>query len=250
MSEELQNRLIDLGARVEWPDADLTGKVRSRLVEAPPSRLRPGWAIASALTGLVLLAIVTQHGRTAVADLLGVVGIDIRWSEVATPPTTHQDLALGQPIALDVAVGAADFVVLVPTGDIGPPDAVYSDDGRISTVWKPTATLPEVGDSGIGLLHMQFNARLDTGVLTKRIEDGTNVTAVEVRGRMGYWVDGEPHVLTYLLPDGYERMDTTRLAGNVLLWEEDGVTHRIESALSLDAVRWIAVTMADTQVSR
>jgi len=249
MSEDLQNRLVDLGSHLDWPDTDLTGKIRSRLVAAPRSRLRPGWAIASLLTAVCLLAVVTPGGRTAVADLLGVVGIDIRWSEVATPPTTHRDLALGEPVALQAAVGDADFVMLVPAGEIGPPDAVYLDDGRISTVWNPTTTLPEVGDSGVGLLHMQFHASLDTGSLTKRLEGATRVTAVDVRGRMGFWIDGEPHVLTYVGPDGQERTDTTRLAGNVLLWEEDGVTHRIESALSLHATRTLAATLSEAQPS-
>lgn len=245
MSEDLQKRLVHLGAHVDWPDTDLSGKVRSRLVDVPRTRLRPGWAVASLLTAVCLLAVLTPGGRTAVADLLGVVGIEIRWSEVGTPPATHRDLALGEPVALQAAVDSANFVVLVPAGEVGRPDVVYADDGRVSTVWNPTTMLPEVGDSGIGLLHMQFSARLDTGLLTKRLADGTGVTAVDVRGRTGFWIDGEPHVLAYVGPDGQERTDTTRLAGNVLLWEEDGVTHRMESALSLDAARSIAATLSE-----
>jgi hypothetical protein len=48
----------------------------------------------------------------------------------------------------------------------------------------------------------------------------------------GYWLTGAPHVISYVDADGVVVDETVRLAGNVLLWEQDGVTFRIESLLS------------------
>ena len=238
---ELEDRLADLGSRLEWPETDLTGAVRTRLVVRPTRRIQPAWATAAVLILAVVLAVGTPGGRSAVADVLGVVGIRITWLE-GPLPSIHADLAVGEAVTLAEAVSQVDHPLLVPTA-LGPPDAVYVDDGRVSTVWLPTAELPEVGGFGIGLLHMQFAAAIDTGLLSKQLQDGTNIEAVEVRGRAGYWIEGEPHVLNYVDPDGVVRAETTRLAENVLLWTEDGVTHRIESALSLETVVSIAESL-------
>jgi hypothetical protein len=91
---------------------------------------------------------------------------------------------------------------------------------------------------------MQFMASLDTGLLSKQLQDGSDVSAVQVRGETGFWIEGKPLVLAYFDRDGLIRTDTTRLAENVLVWEEAGVTHRIESALSLDETRAVAESLS------
>lgn len=239
---DLEDRLVELGTKLEWPDADLFGDVRARLLARPQRRIRPAWAAATVLLLATVLAFGTPGGRSAVADVLGVVGIRISWFDGAMP-TTYGDLALGEAVTIEAAVSEADRPVLVPSA-FGPPDAVFVDGNRVSTVWIPTADLPEVGDSGVGLLHMQFAADIDTGSLIKQLSDGTDIMAVEVRGFRGYWIVGESHVLSYVDPDGVVLTDTARLAGNVLLWSEDGVTHRIESALSLEEATLIAESLS------
>lgn len=242
---DLEDRLADLGSRLEWPDADLAGEVRARLIARPQRRIRPAWALVTVMFLASVLAVGTPGGRSAVADALGVVGISISWFDGAMP-TTYGDLALGEEATLEEAVDRIDHPLLVPTV-LGLPDAIYLDDGRVSTVWRPTERLAEVGRSGVGLLHMQFIADIDSGFLTKQLQGGTDIVAVAVRGNPGYWIEGEPHVLSYVDPDGLVRTDTTRLAENVLLWEEAGVTHRIESALSLEEATLIAESLSAVQ---
>lgn len=242
---ELEDRLVDLGSRLDWPDFDVAGDVRSRLVARPQRRIRPAWAVAFVVILASVLAIGTPSGRSVLADALGVVGVRISWFDGPTPDT-HVDLALGDPVTLDVAVDEVDRNVLVPS-EVGLPDAVYLDGGRVSTVWDPTARLPEVGDSGLGMLHIQFVGDIDTGFLSKQLQSGTNIMAVQVRGNSGYWIEGESHVLSYIDPDGLVQADTTRLAENVLLWSEDGVTHRIESVLSLQEALLIADSLSVAQ---
>lgn len=57
---------------------------------------------------------------------------------------------------------------------------------------------------------------------------------VEVDGGRGYWIEGEAHrFFLYREGEGGEpRAEDYRLAGNVLLWERDGLTFRLESPLS------------------
>jgi hypothetical protein len=241
---DLESRLVDLGSRIEWPEADVAGAVRTRITAGPPRRLRPVWVVATTVVAVCLLVVGTPGGRSAVADVLGGVGIEIRWGDGGPIPVSHRDLALGEEVTIDVAIDAVEHDLLLPRGDVGPPDGIYLDGTRVSTLWLPRATLPEVGDSGVGLLHMQFIARLDIGLLSKQLQDGSDVSAVQVRGETGFWIEGKPHVLAYVDPDGGVRTDATRLAENVLVWEEAGVTHRLESALSLDETRAVAESLS------
>jgi hypothetical protein len=66
---------------------------------------------------------------------------------------------------------------------------------------------------------------------------------VAVGGAGGYWIEGAPHVLILRDYAGDDRRHPSRLAGNTLLWERDGVTYRLESALSRDEAIRIAESM-------
>src|SRR5437867_1441669 len=56
----------------------------------------------------------------------------------------------------------------------------------------------------------------------------------------GFWLAGEPHQFFYRDPSGNFQADTLRLAGNTLLWEEGGITHRLEAQVSKDEALRIA----------
>ena len=81
-------------------------------------------------------------------------------------------------------------------------------------------------------------------------DDGpaTSIETVSVAGNPGFWIDGAPH--TFFLAcsevDSEEcREERYRLAGNVLLWEDDGVVLRLESALSREASLAIAASLSE-----
>ena len=44
--------------------------------------------------------------------------------------------------------------------------------------------------------------RLDDGLYVKLVDSGVQITQVDVAGRLGYWITGEPHVLMYRDADG------------------------------------------------
>ena len=70
---------------------------------------------------------------------------------------------------------------------------------------------------------------------------GTQLDAISVAGEPGFWISGAPHGFFFVCYDvGECRQERYRLAGNVLLWELDGVTLRLESALTLEDALAIA----------
>ena len=243
MSERLEDQLTDLGQHLDWPSTDVSADVLRR-VSQPGRQPRPQrrWMPAAIAVTAVVLVMALPAGRGVIADLLGVVGIEIEWTASLPATRPFDELELGGAVSLEeVQVG---FPILVPEADPpGPPDRVYVDDGRVATVWATSSALPAVVDTEIGMLHLQFAATLDEALLTKGAGRETKVRGVSVRGGFGIWIEDGPHVVSYVDGDGRERTETTRLAANVLMWEEDGVTHRIESSLSLEATLAIAESL-------
>ena len=242
MTDRLTTRLADLGRHIDWPTSDLRGPVQARLVARPAPARKPIALGATAAAVVLVAAIMTPLGREAIAEVLGVVGIEVRWSAEVPAVVPSGILDLGREVSLGDAASSIDFPILVPRAT-SLPDGVFVHDRRVTTVWYPDEELPEVGDTGVGLLHVQFRASIDQDLLSKRLGPDSEYSAVTVRGVTGFWIDDAPHVVVFVDGEGNEREETIRLAGNVLLWEEDGVTHRIESVLERDRVLALAASM-------
>jgi hypothetical protein len=193
------------------------------------------------VTGVMVFS---PSAREAVASLFEAAGIRI--SMTTDPaPTTGADLDLGDPIGLDDAEQAVTFEVRVPTGDdLGAPDGVYlSDDGEVTMVWADGETLPAAGDSEVGLLLAQRRADGPRHIGGKAIGPGTEVLVLEVEEHGAVWIEGTPHTLTFLDSDDNPIEETTRLAANVLLWEVNGVNHRLETTGDLESALAIVETL-------
>jgi hypothetical protein len=178
-----------------------------------------------------------------VADLLGVAGIEITF-DPDPADAAGAELELGEPVSLEEATEAVDFVLSAP-GSLGAPDAVFMSDrpssGRVSMVWASGETLPASGDIGIGLIYSQFALELaEDANFVKSVTPNTSVRAVEVGSAIGLWMEGAPHLITFEDGAGNRVEEETRLAGNVLMWESDGVTHRIETTVGLQATLRLA----------
>jgi hypothetical protein len=65
---------------------------------------------------------------------------------------------------------------------------------------------------------------------------------VSVDGGQGYWLEGAPHVFFYRDASGNIVNDTLRLAGNTLVWVQDGVTIRLEAQVTKERALQIAAT--------
>lgn len=102
-------------------------------------------------------------------------------------------------------------------------------------VWEGDETLPAAGESNVGLIYSQFALDLaEEEVFVKTVRPDSGVRVVEIAGIIGLWIDGAPHIITYEDAAGNIVEEETRLAGNVLMWERAGVTHRIETTLPVE----------------
>ena len=259
---EVVAALEDLAAHLVWPtEPDLSPAVRARLSRAPqqsspPRRWgptgQPRWTFGlAAVVAVVLLASALlaafPSARRAVADLLGLPGVEIELDggTSSPPPAAAGDaLQLGRSVTLVEARLRAGFPVLVPAtgGALGQPDAVYLDEslagGAVSLVYRSRPGFPSAGPSDVGVVLTQFRASVEEAALRKVVPAGAQLEQVSVSGHKGYWFEGSPHLLFLVDAQGRFVEDRSRLAGNTLVWEQGGVTVRIESALSRDeAVR-------------
>jgi hypothetical protein len=148
-------------------------------------------------------------------------------------------------VTLAEARARVAFPVAVPTA-LGSPDEVYTGDlpagGQLTLVYFPTAALPEARETGVAVLLTQFRGESEP-FIQKGLPQGARLTPTTVNGRTAYWIEGVPHVLFLRDPSGEIQQDRSRLAANTLLWEQGGITYRLESALSREAAVRIAESL-------
>jgi RNA polymerase sigma factor (sigma-70 family) len=222
------------------------GTVKSRLsrsLERLRRRLGPREAVAL----LVILALLASgvlawpEARQAIADRLGLRGVSITHLPAApSPVVVPTSLGLGEAVTAEVAAERLGRELLVPSA-LGPPDAVYATAGEVWLGYAPRADLPHVSQTpGLGLLLTEFGrGAFQREFLAKGLPPATQISDVTVGDRRGVWISGAPHVFFRTSANQVETAPP-RLAGNTLLWEQEGMTLRIESALGRDDALRIA----------
>jgi hypothetical protein len=223
----------------------------------------------------VAVLAISPEARTAVAERLGLRGVLIREvPAIATPvpsappavaaspaaapgmaaspavptptPSAGARLSLGQAVSLDQARARVQFQFPLPTS-IGTPDEVYVLDnppgGQVAFIYYPRPDLPQTNTTGIGLLFTAFQGTVPSGMFGKGVPPGTTLEELQVNGGQGYWIAGDLHTIFYLDSRGQGRTETTRLASNVLVWDQGQLTLRIESSLSKVSALAIAASV-------
>lgn len=246
----LESRMSALADAIDWPtpSPQLSTRVLAEIESAPTTSRRDRWrrpAIAIATVVVVTgVMVFSPSAREAVADLFDAAGIRIGLTDDPAP-SAGADLNLGEPTPLDDVGQNVDFVVRAPTGaEPGTPDGVYlGDNGEVTMVWTDRQTLPAAADTKVGLLLAQRRVDAPRHIGDKAIGPGTEVRLLEVEGQSAVWVEGAPHTLTFLDSDDNAVEETTRLAANVLLWEANGVNHRLETTGDLESALAIVETL-------
>lgn len=226
--DDLERELRDLSAWLATPDApDVTARVRAQLAAPAPRRRRWRYYVAAAL--VALLVALLPPGRAALADavtgLLRFAGINISTSPAPALPTgTPSPLPSQRTGALDEAQRDVRFPIRVPE-KLGPPEQVQVADPDGSGTYRVVTLLYRGG----ALRVDAFDGRLDPAF--QKSAQGPGVDWVQVNGDFAVWIGG-PHALAYVDRAGKLRVETARLAASTLIWEDGGVSYRLEGDLT------------------
>jgi len=258
-ADPLEADLIVLGQQLDWPaEPALLPAIHERLASQPAQRTGPApwWSrrsrlvlpAAAAMIVVALILTISDSTRSTVADRLGLPGISISHEPTATVSPGHE-LEIGEPSSLEAARTQTNgTLVPPPVALLGEPASVFvlerAGTVQVSYVYLPSADLPEVSDTGVGLLISQFDGTTTDSFIQKQLGPGSSVEYTEVNGQRAFWLTGAPHVFAYERPDGNIDQETIRLAANVLIWEIDGKTLRIESSLDLSTATRLAEAMS------
>jgi len=252
--EELEAALVDIGERLSYPAArGLASAVGARVRDRAPRR--PRWSARGFVPALVtfgaillVLAVASPGLRSAAGEFLRLRGIDIFPvpSLPAVTPSLPQALP-GERTSLEDARRRVPFTLRAPTApELGAPDDVFLDSAgandRVTLVYRVRAGIPASAEAGVSALVVEVRGALDEILLGKAVGPGTRVEAVTVGGARGFWLEGAPHLFFYRDPSGAAQPETLRLAGNTLVWEQDGLLIRLEAAVSRDQALRIAAS--------
>ncbi|WNM39739.1 hypothetical protein RMN56_32355 [Micromonospora halotolerans] len=237
--DDLERELRDLATWLETPEApDVTARVRARL--AAPARRRRRWRywLAAALAALIVALL--PPGRAAIADavtgLLRFSGIVIETTPAPAPHTgTPSPLPAQRPASLVEAQRHVRFPIRVPV-ELGEPEQVLVADPDGAGAYRVVTLLYRGG----ALRLDAFDGQLDP-VFHKQIS-GPGVEWVQVDGDFAVWIGG-PHELAYVDRTGTVRVETARLAAATLIWEDAGVSYRLEGDLRRDEATGIAASL-------
>ena len=208
-------------------------------VSTPQPKPRRRWLAVAVATVIAasLAVLAVPPARTAVFDWLGIGGARIvEVDELpALAPTPGLEF-LGDPVSVDRARAQAGFPFADPPDDEPAPDEVLLAPGtRVSYVWRE-------GDR-VRLLITQFpGTATDPGLLKKYVGPTTRLEELTVDGARALWLEGGPHVVQFVAPDGNVRQEVGWLAGNTLLVDHGATTLRIEAQIE----RAEAVELAET----
>jgi len=225
---ELDRELRALAVTLDWPgERDLVPAVRARLAQRRPRRALP-WRRIAAVTALVLVVgiaatMAVPDARTAVLRFFGLKGVAVIRVEQLPPAPPPSEAFFGEKVSLADAERVAGIDLLLP--DLGPPDEVWVD--RLA----PNFVVIEYGRPETRLRLTE----LVGGFVEKYATAEQRVERVQVDGRSGIWIEGE-HVVSG--PVG-----PPRRAASALLWEQEGLTLRLEGDLSKERALEIARTV-------
>jgi hypothetical protein len=231
----LEAELVALGRALDAPSGDyLATRVRATVNEPAPRVRR---RVAVIVAALVVAAGAAYTTVPAVAEWLGVKGVDVRLGPPATSTPTVDGYDLGHRVTMREAQAAAGFELVRPRA-LGEPAEVWIDDSAgVTAVWfvytEQDATYP--------ILFMQADVGVADNLLaTKFAEPGVTVQSVALGTGPALWIEGAHMVAFENRGRGDIVVDQVRLSQNVLLWEQGPITLRLELAAERAAALRIA----------
>jgi hypothetical protein len=230
----LERVLRELGGVLAFPPApDLVAGVRARIAERPPRRLLPQRrtliVALAALAAAIGIAFAVPPARSAILRVLGVGGVRIELADKLPERPLGGARIIGNRVGLAEARRRVDFRLRVPGREgFDHPDSVHLarvvPGGVVYLVYgrsdRPRALLTAFATSGFPFAE-------------KSVGPGSRYRRVRVGGAEAAWIEGAPHLFYFRNRDGQIQAGTLRLATNTLVWQQDGVTYRLEGKLAL-----------------
>lgn len=256
---EFEKQLTDISKGMDYPPTpDIAGFVSTRLRPArSPRFMSKTWAWSLTIVLILLLSLLLiPPARAAILEFIqiGIVRIFPQPVEATVEPvdTTEPETILPatatpvssllpflESIAGDTTLESAQervfYPILLPAYpvDIGEPDHVYvqNAEGNMTIlIWLDEQNPDDVAMS----LHF-----IPAGSWAVEKSAPQVIQETVVNGQRAVWAVG---LYPFRMSDG--DLQVTRLIeGHVLIWEEDGVTYRLETDLSLEETIQIAESL-------
>jgi hypothetical protein len=255
--DEIEDRLRSLGRSFPYPNTpDLTSNARTLLVQKSRPRTLQ-WGIALLILLIFATGILTiPPVRAAVQEYIQFGAIRILLEDfldgghegpsvTVTPPDSLRlpdggfEIERWQELAGEVSLAAIEGLPELPRSgisfpdELGPPDKVYLQENGgpiVLLLWKGT---------GPNDLFMSIMV-LGPGAFVGKGSPAT-IQETSVWGLEALWLEGD-HDL-FLLAGDPPRESLFRVLGNVLIWEEAGLTYRLEGDFSLEEASRIAESL-------
>lgn len=251
---ELESALRDLGAHLSYPSTvDLLPAVRARIERhrgegfwAALWSPRVAFVPALATVALLLVAAVAfQPVAATAAEALGLRGLAI-FRAAESPPPASGKAVLSDAVkvaSVEEAARQAGFAVVLPSA-LGQPDEVYvrrsAQGASVFLVYGARSGIAPAKQTGIAVLVTEARGSFEAPLLGKVVGPGSRVEQLTVNGGRGVWIEGAPHQIFFRAPDGQVVVDTVRLAGNVLAWDQGALFVRLEADAPKDQALRIA----------
>lgn len=237
---DLEGSLRALAPRIAVPAApSIAPAVVARLETERMRRPRPPfpglalWTRRRALVFAALAVLALLSLAAAARFTIGAVQIRVQPtpSVTASPPPPFDLGALGPARSPSDAAANVRFAAALPSGPA--PDAAYNVESvtsrrSVAFAWLPTATYPQIEGTPWGLILLEIPG--DEEFVLKSVNSFEDIVPALVNGRRAEWIPAA-HQLELRTASGSE---TFSVDGNVLIWERNGVTYRLETALGLD----------------
>lgn len=249
---DLERALTDLAEHLDHAPGDqLVDSVRHRIAssESVPSTLRRRRdrtralvAVAAVLLLIIVATLAISPARHAVAGWLGIGAVEVRRSDV--PPSVGSssrsvpgsaDASASHEHAVRELVAArkaVDFTIATPRG------AAVGALSKVEVDLRVPGGLVALDYVRFSLVELASDPS-QPAPIGKLVSPATEVESVTVNGNAGLWITGA-HSIGYFDRSGRFERDTLRRSGPVLIWEQAGVTYRIEGLGSLDAAQQVA----------
>jgi hypothetical protein len=223
MTEDFETQIQAIAQNLAYPPTPQFQMV-------PPARPRStGWPRAALiLLMLGLFSMAVPQIRAAVLEFLRIGAVTIYLDG-----TTES----GEPLNLDEISGATDLVtaqtlVMFPLHIAldDPPDRVFvQDHSLVIFVWLNGSTI----DRALYQIS-SYDWRM--------VKSANPITHTEVGTQSAVWVEIQ-HPIQFL-KDGVVRTELSHFVmGHVLIWEQDNVTYRLETPMSLEDARRFAESL-------